>query len=113
MNKIEQLEHFVSIDSKRLNYHIEAESDEDTISLWVTRLKSSELSLEIAKGEANVMRWDKVTEEMRNKRHNDLLVYGGSGGNPNIVNSVFDCRTHHATFNNSPIIPKPKENEDE
>lgn len=121
MNKIEKLEHFIRIDKdrlkdskERLDDYIKHETqyDEDElkgmISLWETRLESSKLSLEIAKGGASVMRWVKMPEggDLDYPAHQML---GDDEGLGFIMsnNLTFDDCQHYATFNGSPAIPTP------
>tara|TARA_R110000851_G_scaffold185264_1_gene334568 strand:- start:29 stop:298 length:270 start_codon:yes stop_codon:yes gene_type:complete len=51
MNKIEQLEHFIEIDTIRLDAHIEEGASNSMIDHWRLRLETTKLYLEIEKGE--------------------------------------------------------------
>tara|TARA_R110000851_G_scaffold173130_3_gene319450 strand:- start:4143 stop:4472 length:330 start_codon:yes stop_codon:yes gene_type:complete len=108
MNKIEQLEHAIEWFNKW--------ADTTAPSTNNVTLEALELALEIAKGEAHVMRWVEPTELFfdadgivlqdsiniglwLHKSVNSLSVAPNAG-----------CK-HYATFNNSPVIPTPKDSD--
>lgn len=112
MNKIEQLESLLAlIERIPMRYASPDGYDDLTEQEELNLIEALELSLEIAKGDKFVGEWKAIKrgEEVHYPAH---ALLGYAEGDDYLELAEYFCGdrfSHIAQFNNSPVIPTPKE----